>query len=594
MPEAADRLTSPEPTCLPAALEYAARGWPVLPLHGIRLDGTCTCGRPDCSSPGKHPHTRRGVKDATTCPETIREWWSRWPAANIGVATGGALMVLDVDGPEGERSLSGRHLPVTPSVATGNGGHVYLLPPEGVTIGNATRFLPGLDVRGEGGYVVAPPSRHCAGVDYAWQIALEEEELAPCPEWLADPCARKPRATAAAPAEHIGGAIITEPGRNVALTSMAGRWRQAGLERRELTVALLSYNREHCEPPLPEGEVWGIGRSVSGYARGPVRIDRRLLTAGLSDGALLLAAVLATGAPETELSGTLRVTDRSLRSWWAELREAGLEEVARATPTRRFVTVPRGLLLDPEVPRAAKVTSLHLASYEHNGRMKVSQEQVGRKRDRDPREIKRDLRALREAGYLCSSGPAAFCAAKGRRQGVNRYWWPEAELRNVASEARRECPQEAPEAKPVSPRPHTEAELVHHDPITTETTESEEEAGGEGPLPLPESVSPTRAIHAVDVPESVPARADDLTPAPVNVRALADLHQHFIAAVDEGDDDKARRLWNLMLTHRCEPGHHLKERAATENNRGARPPDIEALSRRLNARLAAKGEVGAR
>ena len=308
MPEAADRLTSPEPTCLPAALEYAARGWPVLPLHGIRLDGTCTCGRPDCSSPGKHPHTRRGVKDATTCPETIREWWSRWPAANFGVATGGALMVLDVDGPEGERSLSGRHLPVTPSVATGNGGHVYLLPPEGVTIGNATRFLPGLDVRGEGGYVVAPPSRHCAGVDYAWQITLDEEELAPCPDWLADLCARKSRATAAASAEQVRGTIgtggeerIPKGRRNATLTSIAGRWRQAGLERRELTVALLSYNREHCEPPLPEGEVWGIGRSVSGYPRGPVRVDRRLLTAGLSDGALLLAAVLASGALEEEL-----------------------------------------------------------------------------------------------------------------------------------------------------------------------------------------------------------------------------------------------------------------------------------------------------
>jgi len=560
------------PPILAAALDYAARGWPVFPLHGIRADGACTCGRPECAEDrtkrGKHPRTRRGVKDASTCPETIRDWWAKWPEANVGIATGGELMVLDVDGPEGERSLSGRHLPPTPSVTTGRGCHYYFRPPEGVTIGNATRFLPGLDVRGEGGYAVAPPSRHFSGVDYAWQITLDEEEVAPCPGWLPDVCARRPRATAAAPAEQLPGATVTEGEeripegrRNAYFLRYGGQLRAAGSTLPEVTEALLLVNRTRCDPPEDEGKVCRLARWVCGHPRGEVRVDRCLLTAGLSDGALALAYVIAAGADEEELMRVLCVTDRTLRRWWAELREAGLEEVTRAIPTRRFVTVPRGLLLDPDIPRAAKVTSLHLASYERNGRMKVSQEQLGRKRDRDPREVKRDLRTLRRAGYLCCTGLAAFCGAKGRREEINSYWWPAAELQNVASEMARGWPPEASEAKSRTPRPPGHAQNMdtdmpreapaeaseaksrtprppgdktargHHDPITTEVVwegGAEEVEGAVVPLLVSESESSTQAAYAVDRAASVPARPDEVRPPPdrdpvadeVDLRAL--------------------------------------------------------------------------
>ena len=59
------------------ALEYAAMGWSILPVHGIK-QGKCTCRKPNCSSPGKHPRTRHGLKDATTDVAIIAQWWSKW------------------------------------------------------------------------------------------------------------------------------------------------------------------------------------------------------------------------------------------------------------------------------------------------------------------------------------------------------------------------------------------------------------------------------------------------------------------------------------------------------------------------------------
>ena len=84
---------------LQSALAYASFGWAVFPVHSIR-DGKCTCGNPRCSSPGKHPLTRHGFKDATTAPAVIAAWWRKYPWANIAVATGGKsgrLLVIDID-----------------------------------------------------------------------------------------------------------------------------------------------------------------------------------------------------------------------------------------------------------------------------------------------------------------------------------------------------------------------------------------------------------------------------------------------------------------------------------------------------------------
>ena len=76
------------PNLITEALQYGLRGWPVLALHTIK-DGVCTCSkRTACGSPGKHPRTQHGVKDASTDTKIIADWWTRWPDANLGIATG--------------------------------------------------------------------------------------------------------------------------------------------------------------------------------------------------------------------------------------------------------------------------------------------------------------------------------------------------------------------------------------------------------------------------------------------------------------------------------------------------------------------------
>jgi hypothetical protein len=157
---------------LRAALAYARRGIPVFP----------------CEPGGKAPLTYSGFWDATTDPRRIEAWWSRWPGANVGVPTGerSGLLVLDVDprdgGPQSLAELEGAGgpLPETAKARTGGGGmHVFFGYPGGEEVrSSAGRLGTGLDVRGEGGYVVVPPSRTRSA--YRW---LERVPLAD-PAWL--------------------------------------------------------------------------------------------------------------------------------------------------------------------------------------------------------------------------------------------------------------------------------------------------------------------------------------------------------------------------------------------------------------------------
>lgn len=162
---------------LDAALAYAARGWQAFPLQTV-INGACTCARgAECGNPGKHPRVAGGVHSATTDEATIRAWWEQWPAANVGIATGAAsgLVVLDVDPRHGgDTSLAILEsqvgaLPRTLVVRTGSGGlHIYFKAPSRPVRNSASKLGAGLDIRAEGGYVVAPPSRHQAGGVYEW------------------------------------------------------------------------------------------------------------------------------------------------------------------------------------------------------------------------------------------------------------------------------------------------------------------------------------------------------------------------------------------------------------------------------------------
>jgi hypothetical protein len=159
------------------ALEYAAHGWPVLPVFGM-FAGRCTCGEVDCAKAGKHPNTPSGWKNATTDIELITDWWTMRPHDNIGIATGevSGIFVIDVDvsnGKPGMQTLAALEakfgpLPRSNVVRTGSGGlHFYLAFPK--VHFRLPKLGDAIDVKGNGGYVVAPPSLHASGNRYMWE-----------------------------------------------------------------------------------------------------------------------------------------------------------------------------------------------------------------------------------------------------------------------------------------------------------------------------------------------------------------------------------------------------------------------------------------
>lgn len=151
------------PSLGPSALWYAKQGWPVFPLR--EQDGPCD-GDKKCAEMGvcqcskKPPKGTRGFKDATTDVDQVRAWWRATPDANIGLRTGIKFDVIDLDGPVGIESFSGLSEDKIPEihgkVSTPRGFHLYVA---ATGDNNRAGVLPGIDYRGEGGYVVAPPSR---------------------------------------------------------------------------------------------------------------------------------------------------------------------------------------------------------------------------------------------------------------------------------------------------------------------------------------------------------------------------------------------------------------------------------------------------
>lgn len=276
-----------EPNGLEAALAYAQLlHWPVLPLFHPRENGACTCSAgPTCSKPGKHPNARlvrQGYKNASADEGTIRDWWRRQPLANVGILTGRAtgLVVIDVDPRNGgDESLSGLELPPTLEARTGGGGrHLYFAYPEGATIGCPTGVLPGIDVRADGGYIIAPPSRHATGALYSWLDEVDPftAKLAPLPPVLL-PLIETRRHTA----KSIGSDVAKIPKgeRNATLARFAGAMRRSGMTPEVMIPSLLSLNElcvdEEGNPlPLPEPEILAIARSMGRYEPGDPALRR--------------------------------------------------------------------------------------------------------------------------------------------------------------------------------------------------------------------------------------------------------------------------------------------------------------------------------
>ncbi len=231
------------------ALAYLARGWSVVPIHTVGLrsreapgdagsihvgsgEPSCSCLRADCPSAGKHPRIRwEAYTRSRPSAELVNDWFRRWPEANVGVVTGrvSGVIVLDIDPRNaGEASLLELEatvgvLPSTATVLTGGGGrHLWYL--SGEAIVPSRPLGPGLDLKGEGGLVVVPPSLHMSGHRYCWVgESAPPASVAPMPPDLHD--------HAAGGRASVEGSIRVPPIRTTTeRTEFAGAWRRAGIE----------------------------------------------------------------------------------------------------------------------------------------------------------------------------------------------------------------------------------------------------------------------------------------------------------------------------------------------------------------------------
>jgi hypothetical protein len=260
-------------TFLEGALRSAARGFRVHPL------------KPET----KEPLTHHGWKDASGDEAQVREWWAKWPNANVGIACGpSGVCVVDCDhglknAEEFEAWRDKAGLPATYTVRTGRrdsfGVQMYfsgLMPTTTWDVAGCSG-----DVKSVGGYVLAAGSIHPDSKE-TYQV-LCDAPLAPLPEMVRT-WKRAKQDTSKA------GQPITEH-RNVTLISIAGRWRNDGMTEDGLTVALLQYNADYCIPPLEDEEVRRIAHNAAQYpipesvgevvigeqAASPARVDWRTL-----------------------------------------------------------------------------------------------------------------------------------------------------------------------------------------------------------------------------------------------------------------------------------------------------------------------------
>jgi len=159
-------------------LALVSQGWAIFPCHSI-IDGKCTCGKDGCKSQGKHPRTVNGVKDATTDPAVVKQWDKTWPGANWALATGVAsgVIVIDIDRKSGgfesaeemDRNVPNAFIDTLRVLTGGGGRHLYYSCPSNSDYKNKVGWMPGIDVRANGGYVLLPPSNHLSGGTYRWE-----------------------------------------------------------------------------------------------------------------------------------------------------------------------------------------------------------------------------------------------------------------------------------------------------------------------------------------------------------------------------------------------------------------------------------------
>lgn len=238
---------------LAAALEYASRGLFIFPL-------AAKTSIPRAGS--------RGLLDATTDLECIRKWWQADRRANIGVNCGASgLVVPDVDprhgGDDTWHELCARFGDIVSltSITPRGGSHFYFRAAEHVIASGTNVLGSGVDIRAQGGYVVAPPSRRADGA-YVWEIdhGPGEIEPQPLPRWIVDVIAttrRRPPPKGPLPPKLLPNQ------RHDRLFRLGAMNRDKGCSEDEIFALLLSVNAGRCQPPLPERDIRTLARDIA-------------------------------------------------------------------------------------------------------------------------------------------------------------------------------------------------------------------------------------------------------------------------------------------------------------------------------------------
>jgi hypothetical protein len=232
-----------------AALDFGRLGWSVIPIE----------------SRGKRPLVRWQVyQHRRPAPTEINDWFRHWPDANIAVVTGvvSGVVVLDIDprhgGDSSFQELERQHGPVTETVETRTGGggrHLYFTHP-GEILHNRVGIATGIDLRADGGYIVAPPSVHGSGEPYRWERSPDVCGLASLPGWLSE--SSQVQSRRGHPLTHWRRLLwegVGEGERNNTIASLAGHLLWHGVDPEVATELLLTWNATRCRPPLEPEEV---------------------------------------------------------------------------------------------------------------------------------------------------------------------------------------------------------------------------------------------------------------------------------------------------------------------------------------------------
>lgn len=257
-------------------------GCALLPIHfPYQMNGVtiCSCEEPKCHSPAKHPlsiYAPHGVKDASKDWRFIEKWIGGHPKFNLAIATGriSQIFALDIDprhgGDDNLRKLESQHteLPRTVRFLTGGGGQHILFRHPGVDVLNSVgKLAPGIDIRGDGGYIVAPPSLHISGRSYAIDVDHHPSDvkIADAPKWLLEAILEK-KITSEQRTTNWRDLVrngAPDGERNNSIARLTGHLLRNRIDPWVAAELLLAWNTHRCKPPLSESEVMATLCSIA-------------------------------------------------------------------------------------------------------------------------------------------------------------------------------------------------------------------------------------------------------------------------------------------------------------------------------------------